>query len=121
MATSRFFSGPEKMAANGALMYVLPPPGGGIYTLSSGLCPWTEETCSQAVQGGHVEILQWAREHGCKWDQSCYLLASSHGRLALLKWARENGAPWNRDECLMAAQSGKHQHVVEWVLKSTRG
>jgi hypothetical protein len=27
-------------------------------------CPWTVETCALVAQGGHVEVLMWARLNG---------------------------------------------------------
>ena len=30
-------------------------------------CPRTYNTCRRAVDGGHVEVLRWARENGCQW------------------------------------------------------
>ena len=26
-------------------------------------CPWDERTCSFAAEGGHLDVLQWARSH----------------------------------------------------------
>jgi hypothetical protein len=26
------------------------------------------EICEGAAAGGHLEVLQWARENGCEWD-----------------------------------------------------
>ena len=31
-------------------------------------CPWDKNTCSAAVDFGHVDVLRWARQHGCDWD-----------------------------------------------------
>ena len=28
-------------------------------------CPWNENTCAKAAEGGHLEVLQWARANGC--------------------------------------------------------
>jgi len=39
--------------------------------------------------GGHLEVLQWAREHGC---------------------------PWNASRCAHVADSGGHVQVVQWVM-----
>jgi len=41
----------------------------GVLELVKGLraegCPWHEHTCEIAADGGEVEVLQWARGHGC--------------------------------------------------------
>jgi hypothetical protein len=31
-------------------------------------CPWDERTCRFAAEGGHLDILKWARKNGCPWD-----------------------------------------------------
>ena len=28
-------------------------------------CPWDSRTTNYAAEGGHTELLRWAREHGC--------------------------------------------------------
>ena len=30
---------------------------------------WDESACSQAAEGGHLEILEWLRSEGCRWDE----------------------------------------------------
>jgi hypothetical protein len=40
-------------------------------------CPWgvpnrfgsMKNSCAIAAEGGHLETLQWAREHGCRWGE----------------------------------------------------
>jgi hypothetical protein len=31
--------------------------------------PWDERKCTCAAEGGHLEVLKWAREHGCLWHE----------------------------------------------------
>jgi len=53
---------------------------------------WINEgTCWAAAGGGHLEVLQWAREHGCPWDEWVCRLAAGGGHLHVLQWAREHG------------------------------
>ena len=33
-------------------------------------------TCDDAAQGGHLEVLKWARENGCDWD--IYMCDAAH-------------------------------------------
>ena len=33
-----------------------------------GRCPW-DETCENAVDGGHLDILKWSRQNNCPWDR----------------------------------------------------
>ena len=47
-----------------------------------------------AAREGHLEILKWAREHGCEWDSFTCANAALGGHLETLKWARENGCEW---------------------------
>ena len=44
-----------------------------------------------------MEVLQWAREHGCPWDANTCNAAAAGGHLEVLKWAREQGCPWDAD------------------------
>lgn len=72
------------------------------------LFPWDVNICSRAAENGHLEILQWAHENGCRWngsmkarangclwDEQTCSFAAYGGQLEIRKWARENGCPWN--------------------------
>jgi len=64
--------------------------------------PRNWSTCYNAAARGHLEVLQWAREHGCAWEDqvyendldlsemdmstNCCAIAASAGHLAVLKW-----------------------------------
>ena len=39
----------------------------------------TREHVSFAAAGGHLEVLQWAREHGCPWNAAMRDPAATHG------------------------------------------
>ena len=54
-------------------------------------CPWDEYTCTNAAQGGHLEMPQWARANGCPWDKRT--LEWGKYSIELLKWAITNGCP----------------------------
>jgi hypothetical protein len=43
--------------------------------------------------GGHLHVLQWARDHGCPWDEWTCAHAAYGGHLHILQWALENGCP----------------------------
>ena len=58
-------------------------------------CPWNEKTCAEAAVGGHLEVLQWARENGCPWNEWTCGWAALLGHLEVLQWARQNGCPWD--------------------------
>ena len=38
-------------------------------------------------------MLQWAREKGCEWDEETCEYAAEGGHLEVLRWARANGCP----------------------------
>ena len=66
-------------------------------------CPWDEKTCWRAAEGGHLEVLQWARTNGCPWNEGTCSAAALGGHLEVLQWARANGCPWDRWTCTAAA------------------
>jgi hypothetical protein len=84
-------------------------------------------------EGGHLEVLKWARENSCPWDgRTCTergegrpprdaevgarerlpvgrcrrAIAAVCGHFELLRWARENGAPWDEITRRNAASKG---------------
>jgi len=42
-----------------------------------------ESTCEIAAEGGHLEVLRWAREYGCPWDTRTCAAAEESGHVAL--------------------------------------
>ena len=69
--------------------------------------PWNGQiVCAAAAAGGHMEVLQWARENGCLWNMSTCEQAAQFGHLEVLRWARENGCQWNEGTCRAAADGG---------------
>ena len=54
---------------------------------------WTypQDVCQQAASGGHLEVLQWARQNGCPWDGRTCRSAADGGHREVLQWARANG------------------------------
>ena len=73
----------------------------------SGLCAYT-------AGGGHLEVLQWARAHGCPWDKWTCTYAAMYGHLEVLQWARARGCPWDERTCAAAAGNG-HPEVLQWA------
>lgn len=78
-------------------------------------CPWNTNTCTEAADAGHLDILQWVWAHGCPWDRNVCTFAARSGRLASLQWARENGCPWDRTFCLNIAKKNGHSAVAVWI------
>ena len=77
-------------------------------------CPWDEWTSAQAAWGGQLEVLQWAHATGCPWDEFTCSNAAESGHLEVLHWARANGCPWTWRKCSFAAQEG-HLEVLQWA------
>ena len=80
-------------------------------------CPWDASTCENAAEGGHLEVLQWARENGCPWDEWTCAYAAGGGHLEVLKWARENSCPWDEHTCSNAAGGG-HLEMLKWAREN---
>jgi hypothetical protein len=79
--------------------------------------PWDERTCRCAAAGGHLRVLEWARENGCSWDEDTCAFAAEGGHLEVLEWARENGCPWNWYTCANAAEGG-HIELLRWAREN---
>ena len=62
-------------------------------------CQWNWATCAAAAAGGHLLGLKWAREHDCFWCEITWEHAAGGGHLEVLRWAREHDCPWDRDTC----------------------
>merc|ERR1711904_143097 len=77
-------------------------------------CPWDEDTCIYAAANGHLAVLQWARAHGCSWNEWACAMAARGGHVEVLKWLRAQGCPWNEKTCLNAALNG-HLAVLQWA------
>ena len=76
--------------------------------------PWDERTCMLAAKNGHLEVLKWARAHGCPWDEWTCACAAENGHLEVLQWARAHGCPWDEQTCKLAAEKG-HRKVLKWA------
>jgi hypothetical protein len=72
--------------------------------------------------GGHLDVLRWARDHGCRWDKwTCYHAAAG-GHMAVLRWAREHYCPWDEWTCSAAAAGrGLHSFTSQLNLSVFNG
>jgi hypothetical protein len=43
--------------------------------------------CRVRPNGGHLEVLQWARRLGCPWDEFTCVYAAKGGHMEVLQWA----------------------------------
>jgi len=75
---------------------------------------WWLNPCALTAEGGHLEVLRWARQRGCQWDESTCFAAAMGGQLNMLKWARQHHCPWDELTCTLAAEFG-HLEVLRWA------
>mmetsp|Transcript_39072 Transcript_39072/g.76184 ORF Transcript_39072/g.76184 Transcript_39072/m.76184 type:complete len:522 (-) Transcript_39072:113-1678(-) len=69
------------------------------------------------VLRGKTELLELAREHGCRWDYRTCKNAAMKGHLKILMWAREEGCEWDCNTTTYAAKKG-HIEVFQWSVKN---
>jgi hypothetical protein len=82
-----------------------------------------ELTCTDAAQGGHLEVLQWARANGCPWDETLVNIAAQNGHEAVVRALIELGADVNKAHdigwtALYAAAYNGHEAVVRALIEA---
>jgi hypothetical protein len=112
-------------------------------------CEWDANACSAAASRAHLSVLQWLHEHGCAWDtaticsdaaeggsvemlrylSTCGLVfdadtmssAALNGGLQAVQYLHEVGCPWDEDACQNAVFGGHtetlrflHEHGCPW-------
>ena len=86
---------------------------------------WDEDICWSAAQGGHLDVLNWAREHGCPWGMDLCAEAADHGHFHVLKWAREMGCPWDGEtltgQFLGAGAEQRMPSSVQTFIEESKG
>jgi hypothetical protein len=63
-----------------------------------------DDVLRPAAQGGNLEVLRWAREHGCPWDETEGIHpglsgAALAGHLQVMRWAGERGKAVQVETC----------------------
>jgi hypothetical protein len=144
-ATWRCCSGHAPTAAPGTELPVWRQQKEATWRCCSGhaptAAPGTSGPVPSAAEGGHLEVLQWARANGCPWDEDLFpcsrrrppggvavgtrqrlplgpvdlFQCSSRGHLEVLQWARANGCPWDQATCSM-----QHRRPPGGVAVGTR-
>ena len=76
------------------------PPGGAAVGARERLLRGTRDL-RDAAEGGHLEVLQWARANGCSVDEWTCTDAAEGGHLEVLQWARANGCSVGRETCTL--------------------
>ena len=67
----------------------------------------------RAAHGGHLVVLQLAREHDCPWGAATTHFAAEGGHLEVLQWARAHGCRWIKPACEHI--SWNHPETLAWV------
>jgi hypothetical protein len=73
------------------------------------------DTMRYAAIGGHVEVVNWLRQHGCAWSAGVCTGAAKEGHFDALKWLVARGCPIDETTCPLAAEIG-HLEMVKWAL-----
>ena len=74
--------------------------------------------CPSAAEGGHLEVLQWARAKGYPWDLWTCANAASNGHLEVLQWSVANGCMGDEEDwpyILDNAAKNGHLKVLQWA------
>ena len=86
-------------------------------------CPWDENTCDLAAEGGHLRVLKWARQNGCPWTDMTSISSAGNGHFEVLKWAVENGCPSKsgklkppNEHYLFEVASRGNLEVLQWAM-----
>jgi hypothetical protein len=91
--------------------------GGHCPFLRYARAPWHREATLWAAEGGHLECLRCAHEHGAPWHGSTTSFAASGGHLECLRYAHEHGAPWHEETMYAAARRGHLECLRYAVLR----
>jgi hypothetical protein len=77
---------------------------------------WNKDTCEAAVEGGHVEVLQWLGEHGCAYDVTAMARRAAYcGHAHILDWlVLQQGARVGVD-LMQAAARGGQLHMCQYL------
>jgi hypothetical protein len=85
-------------------------------------CKWDWSQCVEAVDAGHVHVLQWAHAKGYNMDRSdgtlglddlCYR-AAGEGKTDIMDWCLNNGCKYEMGYIYRAVRYS-HMHVIEWA------
>lgn len=75
--------------------------------------------CAQAAKGGHLEILQFLREHKFKWDHNTMWDACENGHIDIVKYVIENKCPWTSSSLESAIRKNNFE-IVEFLTEHVR-
>jgi len=72
--------------------------------------------CRHIAQQNDLDLLNWARQKGCKWISQAFYCAVGWGSVDMLDYCIEHNLPFdkNRDYCYLAEFYGKLENL-EWL------
>ena len=73
------------------------------------------QTISSAAGNGHLDLIKWAIENGCKFDSYACRSTIMHNHLDVLKWLRANGCAWNDKFCTIAVEYN-NLDTLKWAI-----
>ncbi len=74
------------------------------------------DTCALAAQNGHINVIEFCLNNGCKLNWISYLMAAKNGQLETIKWLKKkNIGPLNTYVLGIAAYNG-HYDVMKWLI-----
>jgi hypothetical protein len=78
-------------------------------------------TCASAAEGGHLDVLKWARENGCPWDEeTCDERGEGRPPRDVEVGARER-LPVGQETCEKAALGGHLEVLSGRARTAARG
>ena len=80
------------------------------------------DICAQAAQGGNLECLKYAHEHGFPFDDRVVITAIVYRNFECLKYAHENGAPMPRyivDQAFYMFMQPYNKKIVKYLHEQT--
>ncbi len=113
------------------------------YNINKSYCD-VSSVLTNAVIGGHLDIVIWARLYGCEWYEATFISAAEYGHLHIIKylskhmysksielcpsaalhghldiliWAKDHGFRCNENICRNAAIGG-HLEILKWAINN---
>lgn len=72
------------------------------------------DACSVAARCGNMATLQLLHSLNFHWDEYVTAAAAESGRCDVIQWLRDHGCPWSKTSCQYAAANGQF-HTLKWL------
>ncbi len=77
-------------------------------------CQYDERTCALVAENGHLSILKFLLENGCRYNLYAYSYAVENGHLDILKYLHEDSRRMNKFLYKIALSKG-HMDMINWM------